>query len=184
MTKSSKNTRQSVTKALEQMLRVHFALVLLYSLTTWAFQAWKLITPDILELRWQMVITLLGGGVIIWLLSRATTAASTSRILLGLLVGLDIILAAFSVYTERGMSSRGVMLFAIPILISAAFRSQRALYMTTLICIATYVSTAIIYFRVHPSEGYKIELYGTLGFYSGVFLLVGLIASILTTRKQ
>src|SRR5690606_10929252 len=84
----------------------------------------------------------------------------------------DILIASFSVYTQRGMASRAVLLYIIPILVAASLGKRVVLFGAALLGIAAYTTTAIMYFVLNFNEGYKVELYGEIGFYSAIFLLV------------
>lgn len=149
------------------------------------YDASKLIPPEIVLKRWIMMAILLVCTAIIWYLAKnKSTSLNQDRALVFLLVTIDIVLVSYLVYISRGMASRGVALYAIPILVSAILLKKSAVYFTTVLCIASYTTAAISYFVLNFNEGYKIELYGEVGFYSIAMLLVaGLITVFLPTKE-
>lgn len=84
----------------------------------------------------------------------------------------DIAFATFNVYTQRGYASKAVLLYIIPIVVATALAKRSSILATALLVIAAYTTTAISYFVLNFNEGYMAELYGEIGFYSGVFLLI------------
>jgi Na+/proline symporter len=44
--------------------------------------------------------------------------------------------------------------------------------MSATLAAAAYSLTAVWYYVANPSEGYRIELYGEVGFYSALFFIV------------
>lgn len=165
---------------------VHFGLVAAYAVFILSSDAWNLVTRELTSQRWLMFGLLLIVTTIVWYLARGDAKGSTYyRVLVIALVLADIALASFAIYTERGMSSRGVALYAIPIVSSAVLLSRTALFGTAALCTAAYVMAATRYFYVYFNEGYKIELYSTLGLYSaGFFVLAGLLWIVVRNRKQ
>jgi hypothetical protein len=170
-----------------RVARVHFLYVAAYILFIIGADTWNLVTRDLSSQRWLMAGMLLVVTTVAWYLSRSVErSAGYYRFLIFALVLADIALAAFAIWTERGMASRGVALYAIPIVTSAAILSPPAIFGTAALCMATYMMTATRYFYVYFNEGYKVELYTTVGLYSaGFFLLAALLSIIVdTTRRQ
>lgn len=165
--------------------RVHFALVAVLMLSTVIFDAWNLITPDAVLQRWTLVTLLLVVTTVVWYVARYHSKLALYHNVLGFcLIFADIIVATFLVYGERGMASRSVMLYAVPIVVSGILANRRAVYATASIATAFYALAAVRYFVVNFNEGYKIELYGTIGLYSAVFFVVAAITSILITPDK
>lgn len=168
-----------------RMTRIHFVLVAVYTLYIIAADATKLITDKVVLQRWTMNAILLASTVIIWSLARLQNVASIYyRALLYVLIVLDISFASFNVYTQRGMASRAVMLFALPITLSAIMLSRRAIFMTATLCTAAYSLAAVRYFVVNFNEGYKAELYIEVGFYCASFFILAAILSVLVRFKN
>lgn len=157
--------------------RLHFGFVFMYAAMVIAYDAWKLITTQALVERWTIAVLLFVTTTVVWLIARNTALSqNVYRILLGILIAMDILIAGYSIYSGRGMASRGVALFAIPILVSGIYLSRSAIFATASICVGAYTYAAIRYFGEHPSEGYKVELYGDLLFYGlSFYLLAGLL---------
>jgi len=157
--------------------RVHFLLIAAYAAINITSDAWALITRELVWQRWLMAGIMLIVTTVVWYAARAVVANLTYyRVLIIALVLLDVALATFTVYTERGMASRGVMLYALPIATSAVMLNKSAIFGTAALCTASYVLAATRYFYVYFNEGYKVELYTTLGLYSaGFFILAALL---------
>ena len=151
----------------------HFILVTFLMGQIILYDASKLITPEVVMQRWLVTTLLLATAAAVWFLARSKITNSTLfyMSLTFALIIVDIIVASFNVYTQRGMASRAVLLFAIPIIVSAILMSRVALFTTALLCIAAYTATAVSYFVLNFNEGYKVELYGEIGFYSLTLLL-------------
>lgn len=151
-----------------------------------AFDAAKLITPEVVLKRWYAVAGLIIVSAAVWYLARGkVTHTNTYKVLAWLLIFADIAFAAFNVYTQRGMASRAVVLFFIPIIISTILLSRVALFATAVICAAVYATTAVAYFVNYFNEGYKIELYGEVLFYCGSFLIAaGLLWAALKSKRH
>ena len=82
------------------------------------------------------------------------------------------------------MASRAVFLFVIPLIVIALLMSLSALLLTATICVAVYITTTVSYFVNNFNEGYKVELYGEVGFYSAMFYVVAyLLWAVVKNRK-
>lgn len=174
-----------MNKSAVRLARVHFGLVVAYAIFIVASDAWNLVTRQLTSQRWLMCGLLLVVTTIVWLLARGRVKNDNYyRFLIFALVAVDIALAAFAIYTERGMASRGVALFAIPIVASAVLLSRAAIFGTAALCTATYVMAATRYFYVNFNEGYKIELYGTLALYSASFFVLAAILWIVVSTNS
>jgi K+-sensing histidine kinase KdpD len=135
--------------------------------------------------RWISAGMLLVVSMVVWLITRADIAsAGIYKNLIFSLIITDILIAGISVYDQRGMASRAVALFFIPIVLSAVFRSAKALFATAALAAAVYAYAAIRYFFDNPSEGYKIELYGEVGFYSATFFIAAALLRLLIAESK
>jgi hypothetical protein len=82
------------------------------------------------------------------------------------------------------MASRAVLLYIVPIVVSAVLLSRVAVLMTAALATSAYVLTAIKYFVDYFNEGYKAELYTEVGFYCAMFFVVAaLLATIIRFNK-
>ena len=160
--------------------RAHFALVAAYIIVIIAYDASRVITPEAVMQRWIAAASLLVITAGVWHLAhnQKNDVPSLKRLLL-LLISADLAMAAFNVYTQRGMASRAVLLFLIPIILSAILLNRSAIFATATISAAVYAVTAVMYFTLNFNEGYKAELYGEIGFYSAVFFVTAMLLSTL-----
>ncbi|MDQ5886532.1 MAG: hypothetical protein QG628_929 [Patescibacteria group bacterium] len=155
---------------------IHFLYVLVLSAQIIVFDAGKLINPETVLQRWIATGLLLLVTTIVWYISRNRSGESaTSKKLIGMLILADIAMASYSVYISRGMASKAVLLFVIPIIVSCVLARKSALIATAVLSIAAYVVTSVAYFVLNFNEGYKIELYGEIGFYSALFVVIALL---------
>lgn len=168
-----------------RVARVHFLLVFMFASSIIAYDAWKLITSQALMQRWTVAVIMLVVTTIVWFIARHTAlSANVYKLLIGVMLTMDILIAGYYVYAGRGMASRAVILFAIPIIISAITLSRSAIFATASVSIGIYTYAALKYFTDNPSEGYKVELYGDLAFYSAVFLVLAGLLWILVRSLQ
>lgn len=174
-----------MNKSVIRLARVHFGLAAAYAVFIIASDAWNLVARQLTSERWLMFGILLVVTTVVWLLARGNVKNDNYyRALVVALILVDIALASFAIYTERGMSSRGVALYAIPIVSSAVMLSRTAVFGTAALCTAAYVMTATRYFYVNFNEGYKVELYGTLAFYSATFFVLAAVLWIVISANR
>jgi hypothetical protein len=170
--------------SLLQVCRIHFIFIGLYAAYTIAADGTHLITPTFVLQRWTMNAVLLAGVGLIWYFARSSsTRSSYYRRLFYLLIILDIAMATFNIYTQRGMASRAVILFSIPIVVSSLLLSRTALVLTAILSTTAYSLAAVKYFVDFFNEGYKAELYIEVGFYCAVFFLLAAVLSMLVRSK-
>lgn len=171
---------------LVRVTKVQLILVIAYVAQIIAFDSAKLITPEAVLQRWLAVggLTIITVGI--WYVARGkATNLHHYKLLTWALIISNIAFAAFNVYTQRGMASRAVVLFFIPIIISAILLSRSALFATATFCAVAYTSTAVAYFVNYFNEGYKIELYGEILFYSSLFYIAAfLLWATLKTKRN
>ncbi len=165
---------------------IHFAFVFAYIGQIIIYDAWKLITPEVVLERWLIAAMLLIVNTAVWYLARSKeTTTGVYKGLAFALITADILMASTNVYIQRGMASRAVALYAIPIIVSAALLSRVALLSTAVLCIAAYTTTAVAYFVLNFNEGYKVELYGEVITYCIYFLLLAsLLWAVVRHPKQ
>lgn len=178
-------TKNTLRERLIRTSKIHFVFVTALIAQIIIYDASKLIPPETVLKRWIGAATLLGITAIIWYFAKnKSTSVAYDKILLSLLVIADIVAISFFVYGSRGMASRAVALYAIPIIISAIVLKRTAVYVAAILCIAAYTTTAISYFVLNFNEGYKIELYGEIGFYSVSMLIVAALINTLLPIKN
>ncbi len=171
-------TNTSLRPQTLRLARAHFAYVLILAAQIILYDASKLISPDFVLKRWVVTAGLLVVATLVWALAHQTNKQGVyyQKLIYGLILA-DIAVASFSVYTQRGMASRAVLLYVVPIIVAAALGKRVALFGTALLSIAAYTTTAIMYFVLNFNEGYKVELYGEIAFYSAIFLLLSSLLS-------
>lgn len=171
-------------KSLVGITKIHFVFVGLVIAQTILYHASQVITPEFVLKRWIAASLLLITVGIIWYIAKIQAGSlNLLKSLLIVLITSDIIFASFSVYMTRGMASREVFLYILPIVMAGLLLSRVALFATAIFCIAAYSLTAISYFVNYFNEGYSAELYGEIGFYSAMFLIVaGLLTTILHAK--
>ncbi len=162
-----------------------FAFVGIYIVSILIFTAWKLMTREALTDRWTVAVVALAANTVLWIFStKKGLAPLYYRGIIFLLICMYIGIATFSIYSERGMASNAIILYAIPLVIASLVYSARALFATAALCSITYSAAAISYFKHFPSEGYKIELYGQLVFYSAVLFLIAALLWVVSRSKR
>lgn len=168
-----------------RICRIHFMFIGAYAFYAVAADATHLTTPQLVLQRWYMNAILLVGVGIIWYLARNNVRNSNYyRVLIYGLIVLDMAMATFNIYTQRGMASRAVMLFGIAIAVSSLLLSRTALFLTATLSTAAYSLAAVKYFVDFFNEGYKAELYIEVGFYCAVFFILAAILSVIVRFKN
>jgi hypothetical protein len=172
-----KKQKLDIGHALLRMCRVHFVYVFLYMLSIIIFDSWNLLSHEAVLQRWTLAGALLVITTIIWYLCKLQLKnQDVYKVLLIVLLVADIIFAAVNVYWQRGMASKAVMLFALPIICAALVRSRSLLIATASLSVAAYSTAAVRYFYDNYGQGLRVELYGEIFFYSGLFfVLAGLL---------
>ncbi|MCW1908466.1 MAG: hypothetical protein KIH63_003955 [Candidatus Saccharibacteria bacterium] len=176
---------QELSKTVLYTTRTHFYYVLAYAVGLIIFDSWNLIPNDGMQQRWTAVGLLLLANVALWYLARnKTTSTQYFRVLTLVLIVADIMFAAYNVYLERGMASRSVILFAVPIVLSASTLSRRTIYASAFVSAAAYVMAITRYFTEHYGEGYKVELYGIAILYSSLFFVLAALLWTIVPKKR
>lgn len=180
-----KQNFSSMQSRLTQICRAHFIMIVLYGAYTILSDATHLITPQLVLQRWTVNAALLVGVSLIWYQSRFNNHNQNFyRNLFYALICLDVMLASFNVYTQRGMASRAVALFVLPIVVSAVLAKRSAIFVVACISTAAYSLSAVKYFVDNFNEGYKAELYIEVGFYCAVFFIIAAILNILVKYNK
>lgn len=180
-----KKSSAEFEKGLLGFTKIHFVLALILVAQTIIYDASQLITPEVVLDRWFVIalLVLINGFIYYFVKSKSGSLLFYKSLLLTMIIS-DIALASYSVYAGRGYASNGVVLFILPIIISGLMLSRSALFATAVISIAVYTLTAVSYFVFNFNEGYKVELYGEIGLYSALFLVIaGLMSVVLHPKK-
>lgn len=159
-----------------RITRIHFLYILAYMLSLVIFDSWNLITHQGMLERWTVVGALLVVNTIIWYLCRAKL--KNDNIYLALLIVLiicDILFAAINVYWQRGMASKAVFLFTIPIISAGLMKSRSLVLATASVSAAAYSIASVRYFYENYGQGYRVELYGETVLYSALFFVIAVL---------
>lgn len=185
MAHKTKTRVPSLRQRVLRLSHVHFMYVAMLATQIMIYDAWKLINPDFVLRRWAITALLLVVTTTVWLIARLGSRSDVAyqRLVYALII-VDIAVASLNIYTQRGMASRAVMLYVIPIAASAMLMRRSIIFATSALCIAAYTTTAVLYFVLNFNEGYKIELYGEIGFYSVLFLLLASLLWVVVRSKQ
>ena len=179
MANKNQDLQKNPRHILLRITRVHFVYIMVYIFTVIIFDSWNLISHGDVTKRWTAAGSLMIVNTIIWYLCRAKIKNDKLyKVLLVVLIACDVLFAAVNVYWQRGMSAKTVMLFAIPIISAGLARSRSLLLATTGVSAAAYSIAAVRYFNDNYGQGYKVELYGEVFFYSGIMLIIALLMMI------
>lgn len=168
-----------------RLARVRFVVIALFALSTLFADAWNLIPDGAVLQRWTAVAVVAIVNTFLWYASRSNVKSELYyKILIFCQIVLDILVVSLLIYTQRGIASSAVALYALPIIASAVLLTRAAIYATATVCASAYTLTAIRYQFLHPGEAYKIELYGELFFYCAIFFIVAAILQIIIRSKK
>jgi hypothetical protein len=168
-----------------RVTRVHFVYVLAYMVSIVVFDSWNLLTHAAVSTRWTAAVILLVFNTLLWYCARIRFSNNSIYFLLVLvLISADIIFAAFNVYWERGLASKAVALFGVPLICAATLRSRSTLLATTILSSGAYSVAAVRYFYLHYGESYRVELYGYLFFYCALFFIMSWLLWIVINPVQ
>ncbi len=175
------NSRPNVTR----IAKLHFILVALIVGQTILFDASMLVAPDVVLKRWLAAAGLLTVSVAVWYFAKnKSTSRKQDTWLVLALISADIALASYAVYASRGMASKAVLLFVLPILVASYLMRRSAVYATAALSVAAYTLTCVAYFVLNFNEGYKVELYGEIAFYSAIlFIISSAVAGLLPKNR-
>lgn len=181
--KTKNNSKQLQVDAV-RVTRTTFFLVVLTLLATIIFDSGNLITRDAVVQRWILACSLLLVNVIVWYfvqITKSTTAILSSVVTL---VVAQILFASFMIYWERGMAATSTLLLAVPIVTSGVLKRRRLLLATTTLTAAAYSLASVKYFNDFFNEGYRIQLWGNLFFYSGLCFIIGWTVMVLSGLRH
>jgi hypothetical protein len=173
-------------ESLNRVVKWHVALLAVLVTSVLIYDLWSLITREALVERWLVIAVITATLIFIIVASRPMIPkASYYNYLIITLLTVDIFIASYLVYSQRGMASKAIALYFIPIIASTMLGSVRAIYKTTATCVIAYSIMTIGYFFNNPSEGYKVELYGETALYAALLVIgAGILASSLKPYKQ
>jgi hypothetical protein len=181
-TKTLNNWLQATTV---RVSRIHFVYVAVYIASIIIFDSWNLFTHIEIGNRWTAAGILLIINTACWFIARIKFSSATIyMVLIMLLIIADIIFAAVNVYWERGLASKAVALFAIPIVTSSTLRSRSAVLATASLCTAAYSISAVRYYNLHYGESFRVELYGYVGLFCAMFFILAALLLVIIIPKE
>lgn len=180
-----KRLMEKQTNTIIRAARAHFALTLALAAYIIVADASKLLAPEAVLQRWKYCLGLLVVSTVVWFLARSRKDRRVpQKSLLGLLIVADIAIASLIIYADRGMASLAVALYALPIATAALTYSRSALLTTASLSTAAYAFANIKYFVDFFNEGYKVQLYSTIGFYSATFFILAWLLIMVVQEKS
>lgn len=168
-----------------RITRVRFALVAIFIVNTIAADAWNLIPANYVLQRWTLLAVVAMANTFFWYASRTTAKSSGyyKALIYGQII-MDIVVISLLIYSQRGIDSLAVLLYAVPLISSAVLLTRSALFATATLCASTYVLSCIRYQFLHPGESYKVELYAELFLYGAVFFIMAALLYIVIRSKK
>lgn len=165
---------------------MHFVYIAFYIASIIVFDMWNLYTHVAIAQLWTAAGMMLVLNTVLWYVARMNFSNNNVYVtVILLLIVADIIFASYNVLWQKGLASKSVMLFAVPIVTAAVLRSRSTLLATTTLCAAAYSTISVRYFFQHYGESYRVELYGTVGFYCAIFfVLAGLLMVIILPKNE
>jgi len=181
-----KNKKPSKAKlASLTALKIGFIYVAAYMASIIAIDAWDLITDEAVRYRWFAAIMLLVVNLGVWYSIKINGTKRHQDMLIMALVLAQVLFASLNVYWERGMASNATALFIIPIITAAVLANRKYLYTTAAFASVIYSTTVYRYFYDNYGEGYLVQLWVSIGFFSVIFMLTaGLISVVAGINKS
>ena len=101
--------------------RVHFIYVAAFLAQTIIFDTWNLYTHKAVSQLWTAAGILLAFNVMVWFVARMKNPSYIYYVsVLLALIAADIIFASYIVWWQRGLYSKAVMLYLVPIVFAAS----------------------------------------------------------------
>lgn len=177
--KQKQKASEDIRHVLLRLSRVHFFFVGIYLLATVIFDSWNLLAYETVVQRWSLGAGLLVVVTLCWYVCRLPIKSPTFyKVVFAVLLLADILFAAANVYLQRGMASKSVMLFAVPIISAALSRSRSLVLATASLSAAAYSLAAVRYFFENYGQGYRVELYGEVFLYSALFFVLSYLVMV------
>jgi hypothetical protein len=168
-----------------RVTRIHFIYIAAYMVSIVVFDSWNLFTHVDIGNRWTAAAILLIINTVCWYLTRIKFSSETIYFMLVIVLVLaDIIFAATNIYWERGLASKSVILFAIPMVTAATIRSRSTILAAASLCSAAYSTSAIRYYNLHYGESFRIELYGYVALFCAVFFILAALLNVIVQPRD
>lgn len=168
-----------------RVARAHFAFIAAYMISIVVFDSWNLYTHEAVSNRWSLAGALLVLNTVVWYVGRmkfSSPSVYVNSVLL--LIAADIIFSGMNVYWERGLASKSVILFVVSLITAATLRSRSTLLAASALATAAYSTAAVRYFYQHYGESFRVELYGYISFYCGLFFVLAWLLWVIVRPTQ
>ena len=176
MAKKTNATANWLQTTAVRLTRVHFLYVAFYFVSIVIFDSSNLYSHQAIAELWTGGGVLLGAVAFIWLIARLKVTNYWFYVFVVVaLIATDITFASYLVWWQRGLYSKSVVLYTVPIISAAALRSRSLLLTTTAISAAAYSTISVRYFFDNYGLGYRVELWGTIGFFSAMMFVLALL---------
>lgn len=168
-----------------RITRVRFVLIAVFIINTIAADAWNLIPPGNVLQRWTLIAAIAIANTLFWYASRGSSRSGGyyKALIYGQIV-MDILVISLLIYSQRGIASLAVALYAVPLISSAVLLTRSALFATATLCASAYALSSIRYQFLHPGESYKVELYAELFLYGALFFVLAALLHIVIRSKK
>jgi hypothetical protein len=168
-----------------RVTRIHFVYIAVYIASIVIFDSWNLYTHTAIGNRWSAASILLVINTVCWYMARIKFARESIYIMLVIVVIIaDIVFAATNVYWERGLASKAVLLFAVPIVTAATLRSRSTLLAVASLSTAAYSGSVVQYYNMHYGESFRVELYGYVGLFCALFFILAALLLVIIQPKD
>lgn len=186
MNKINKNkNRSGKDLVLGKIIKSHFFVTIIFAAYTIVADSSRLFAPETILNRWKYLLGILLITTVVWLISNLFTINNIKiNLLVGLLIITDIIVVSLIIYTERGMASSAVIFYSLPLLSAALTNKKPILTSTALFCISSYAYITIKYFVDYFNEGYKVQLYSSIGLHGSFILIMAYLLSVFIERER
>ncbi len=173
------------SRLLPMLSRLNFAFLAVYAAFIIIFDSSNVITRESTYHRWMFEGLLFFVFTVFWVvINKVHSSAVIFTALVGCVVA-ELALAGFMTYWERGMASTSTLLYLLPIISMALWKSRTFTIAVSLLASAMYMVSSTKYFYDFFNEGYRVQLYGEIFFYSAVFIIFGtMIANLAHASKQ
>jgi hypothetical protein len=160
--------------------RVYFLFVVVYAVAIIIFDSWNLIAHEGIVQRWTLAVALASLSTLLWFVARTNFKNNSMyKMVMYCLIISGILFAAINVYFDRGMASKAVALFAVPLVVAAITKSRAVILATASLSAIAYSLAMVRYFYAHYGEGIRVQLYGEIFLYSMVFFIIAWLLLIL-----
>ncbi len=185
MVNNSQKHRTWLRAGLLRLCRVHFIVFLAYAALVAVFDSAHVLTPDVTVRRAGFVATTMLVTLTVWFMGhKEQSESSFYRRRIYALIAADILFISLSMYFDRGIASREVALYALPIVSAGALVNRSAVFGVAAASAVAYFATGMKYRFSYPNEMYNVELYGMMAFYIlFMFALASLVWVVDRARK-